>query len=198
VKRIRRFILNAVVALSFVLLVATLAVWMRSHRLRDYGFGWLPWRADAIEGRRLLKLDIDSGGGQLEVSWKVWAAAARDRLSRYNSIAGENPYHRSFPDVPKGYARSDPPTLWNAIGFKWYSGPTHSSVCVPYWWLAVVTAAGPLAWLGGRVRRRRRMNAGQCVACGYDLRATPERCPECGMVAGLLAEPLDTARKRAG
>jgi hypothetical protein len=43
-------------------------------------------------------------------------------------------------------------------------------------------------------RATRRLRAGLCPNCGYDMRATPHRCPECGTDLSLL--PLPLARRR--
>jgi hypothetical protein len=56
-------------------------------------------------------------------------------------------------------------------------------VQAPYWALLAAAAVLPAIWAVRQVgfaRRRRRAATGRCVACGYDLRHTPERCPECG------------------
>ena len=41
---------------------------------------------------------------------------------------------------------------------------------------------GVAFFLSPPARRRRRTRRGLCPRCGYDLRATPDRCPECGAV----------------
>jgi hypothetical protein len=43
--------------------------------------------------------------------------------------------------------------------------------------LPVLLAAALFAW---RYRRRANLIPGRCPTCGYDLRATPHCCPECG------------------
>jgi hypothetical protein len=46
---------------------------------------------------------------------------------------------------------------------------------------ALVPLACGIAAVRERVTRRTRSLIGRCSACGYDLRASKERCPECGL-----------------
>ena len=52
-----------------------------------------------------------------------------------------------------------------------------------------LSALLPGLWFLLFIRRRRRAKqAGHCPTCGYDLRASPEHCPECGMIREKVAE----------
>ena len=64
---------------------------------------------------------------------------------------------------------------------------------VPLWLPAIAAGAMPAVMLVRHVRairRRRRNAAGQCVSCGYDLRASRDRCPECGAPVAPAAGPV--------
>jgi hypothetical protein len=79
--------------------------------------------------------------------------------------------------------------LWVAIVGVWvpWKGPE---------WLAAVlfliVVAASVAYRVARALRsqqkRNREFGGLCLSCGYDLRATPGRCPECGREAPTPAQ----------
>jgi hypothetical protein len=69
----------------------------------------------------------------------------------------------------------------NPIRAGW-SAPTLRLVRVALWFPLILSALLPAGRIVLWRRRRRRIAARICPACGYDLRATPDRCPECGAV----------------
>jgi hypothetical protein len=70
------------------------------------------------------------------------------------------------------------------FGLIWRPGEAHT-VRVRCWF---VGAASVLAGLYAWRQYNRTRQAGVCHRCGYDLRATPARCPECGTIPSNAAD----------
>ena len=64
--------------------------------------------------------------------------------------------------------------------FRMVKGPRYAAV--PLWIVTATFFVPCVPWLLFRRKRvaRARVARGLCLDCGYDLRATPGRCPECG------------------
>src|SRR5436190_192466 len=70
-------------------------------------------------------------------------------------------------------------------------------VYIPHWLILLLTAPWPLWWLAKQRKLTRRQRAGLCVQCGYDLRASGDRCPECGTeIRGMGNLPKHPAAKQ--
>jgi hypothetical protein len=68
-----------------------------------------------------------------------------------------------------------------------YGQPTRRigwSMLIPNWAVLLTFSLLPAAWFYRRWmprhRRAHRIKHGLCITCGYDLRGSPARCPECG------------------
>jgi hypothetical protein len=67
------------------------------------------------------------------------------------------------------------------------AGCWHTMLLIPFYALFGATLLLPAFWLRAIMRRRARLRLGLCRRCGYDMRATPQRCPECGTVPATTA-----------
>jgi predicted Zn-ribbon and HTH transcriptional regulator len=179
VRRIPRILLNALTALSLLLCVATCVLWACSYWLYNDGF--------VRVGQQYFALN--SGNGRMVLYW--YTGYPETRRSAWNA----RPVTPN--EQPTGWADGRP----RSFAIHWHRElnarkvmQTSRDVVFPHAALAALAALLPLARAIHHRRSLRGQRAGLCPACGYDLRATPGRCPECGSPANTLAASSPSSR----
>jgi hypothetical protein len=171
VQRFSRWLFTAPAIVMLLLLMATAVLWIRNIRRPE------AWKASAnvtIYSNRV-------GSGQLEVQW------LRDGAAGWYVVT--NPYSSHFPSEFEHQflvGELDVARLTTSLGGYPAGTIVLWSLTLQYWFLCLLFASA-LAWAIARiVRKCRTKSVGVCAVCGYDLRATPERCPECGTVPATI------------
>jgi len=170
VKRLRRILFNALSVLSLLLCLATAGLWAQSY--------WAePGLAFNRKGERCRICVIR--GRLVEDNKPQRDDIARQMMGKAEGMLGTNPSdlteaivaeHRRLLQELEDLARQPSLRPW-----------TRSTP-----WALPLTLLGTGTFsaitLKRRLAIRHRKQLGLCLHCGYDLRATPDRCPECGAV----------------
>jgi hypothetical protein len=193
---VQRHLLKIMAATSLVLSVTTAIFWAQSFRSNS----WYP---------EYLHLQMQSNGvimhswwGRLFVMHVEFSEIQSDLVfvTQAPQVAGwrgqrkpavyllEQKYPRAITmTAPAPYCWSS--ELRNGFGFDrtvFVFPPPGSMretwIVIPWWAIWSAATLPILVYAANRVRASRRFSIGACVHCGYDLRATPDRCPECGAI----------------
>jgi hypothetical protein len=191
-RRLVRHLFTVCSAVSLLLCVASVALWVRSYANTRF-VRWVQVRhvdgtGAVVRDRALLVMSGVFCFEDIEATIPPDASAMAQRfLVTMESLAQTHP--ASYGGVSPA---SSPPNLTRhrvlELGIARHgvlaSQYGTSRMTVLRGWLPpAVFSALPCAWAVGRLKRRaarRRMAGGLCGHCGYDLRASPGRCPECG------------------
>jgi hypothetical protein len=163
--------LNSVVSLLLCIVAAEL--WIRSHFIRDFlTLGFVVGECHVTSSRSHFYLVISSSGDskcvcRLETEHVAWAEPGFEYPP--GGVHGGGFAYERAQYIP--LARNAKP-----IGYL--------TLMMPHWFLVALFAIAPSIELRRRIKAsRRRSGFGICRKCGYDLRATPDRCPECGTLS---------------
>jgi hypothetical protein len=175
-----RFLFNVVSAVSLVLCLASSFLWVRSHLLHEHyisrnGSEWQAWVNfdGTLLFERMHGLDISFYTGYQRLGRRdfgFWEAnsSSSAHAKRRILLLGAGWYRGgNWFQMQWSHQR---PSFW--FSYEVY--------VMPYWVVSLPSSVFPLLWIGRFLRRRSRRKRGLCLHCGYDLRASPGRCPECG------------------
>jgi hypothetical protein len=183
-RRFRRWIFNLVAALSLILCVGLTALSISGY----YIFGWQGvWEIPHSDGFGLSRFEVDFSGGGIEIIEQIWTVDPKVRtpnFTRFYLSTPNSPLERSWRRTfATDYPHFGPPARWdlnwNTVVIGWSIAKNHGLI-VPAWFPIILLLIPPGLFLFFRLRKH--STPGVCAQCGYDLRATPDRCPECGTI----------------
>jgi hypothetical protein len=186
-KRLRRIAWNGLAAMSTLLCLATTLVWIRSYYIWDRAY---------IE-----VVEPGTNGSSRIIQNSVYTLPSVIYLGQFYYLQTTSRPDRgplvvqSFPQrVTSWDGRLMRPPRWKFLRSAWsdtgkeYVGNgqwlQEQDLVIPDWLLVFVFSVVPIIW-SRRARRAvicRKTPSYSCLNCGYDLRATPTKCPECGNV----------------
>jgi hypothetical protein len=150
---VKRRLFNVLAGVSLVLCVAMATIWIRSTHVAD-SFGW-------GNAKNYHFIDLDSGR---IVFWSGWGDGMPPPAERW--------HYRSMPPMFPNSGLSLTPIA--------DYGPNYDWIGIPCWVFLLALMIPPTRWAWHAYRRAHEIGIGHCPVCNYDLRATPDRCPECG------------------
>ena len=88
-----------------------------------------------------------------------------------------------IPRIPASWKTWDSPipARMEYLEVRFIHDPKEWCLWLPHWLPMLLLSAAPTWLFVMRRRRRLRQSRGLCTQCGYDLRASSDRCPECGV-----------------
>jgi hypothetical protein len=160
-KRFRRWLFIGIAGVSQALFLATVIMWIFSYR-RTFA------EVHMISNNVVFAVTM---GGSIDLGWVHWQRLGPGELPTAASIVS-----RQYPRIGVRWSYS---TVVPGQYPRQYKG-FDIQLGLPCW-LPICAMGTPLgAWLLRRRQKYRDPNL--CSACCYDLRATPDRCPECGTI----------------
>ena len=169
--RLVRVISTMLSGVNLVLFAGTAFWWARSY--------WVAYQATFTHGHAYNVLCSDRGEVTFLQQPYVSALGTHWIGLRHHPVEGDDPLPGQ---------RTHPVGVRSGHFFTSMANDAQY-VVVPLWPMVTAVGVCPVArfvvWLPGvwsRARGCRRRAGKRCPACGYDLRATPGRCPECGTI----------------
>jgi hypothetical protein len=182
----RRLLLNLTMFLSLFAGASLVLIWARSY----FAFDELNYTVKVNSSRDYLRIRLASvsGGGCVQIFY----------LELRKDLPVSTSYWR-YGDGVTFSSNGDPSSLFTTSPLRWLYFFDHSVRTLPALtlndgvylytdhgfnvplWLPLLLVGSPGGFLlSRRIRQARRPKVGRCAKCGYDLRASTTRCPECG------------------